>query len=239
MHKFAARMENTKHILVIEDEQRVSDLIKRGLEEQGYIVSVAFDGETGQKLALGQEVSLVIIDIMLPKRSGLDVCKELRQVKPQLPIIMLTALGTTDDKVEGFDAGANDYLTKPFDFRELLVRVRELLKRYQGTAVPETPVLRCADLELNLQTKEVSRMGQAINLTPKEFALLVYLMRHAGRVVSRAEIARDVWDTHFDTGTNFIDVYINYLRKKVDKEFATKLIHTRTGMGFVLKEGEA
>jgi DNA-binding response OmpR family regulator len=232
-------MEITKHILVIEDEQRVSDLIKRGLEEQGYTVAVAFDGETGRKLALGQEFSLVIIDIMLPKLNGLDVCKELRQVKPHLPMIMLTALGTTDDKVEGFDAGANDYMVKPFDFRELLVRVRELLKRHQGIAIPETPVLRCADLELNLQTKEVSRMGQAINLTPKEFALLAYLMRHAGKVVSRTEIARDVWDTHFDTGTNFIDVYINYLRKKVDKEFATKLIHTRTGMGFVLKESDA
>jgi DNA-binding response OmpR family regulator len=227
------------HILIIEDEKRVSDLIKRGLEEQGYTTEVAYDGETGRQLALQHDYSLLIVDIILPKLNGIDLCKELRQAKPDLPIIMLTALGTTDDKVEGFDAGANDYMVKPFDFRELLVRVRELLKRYQGMPVVEPQVLRCADLELNTFTKEVSRMGRAINLTPKEFALLAYLMRHAGKVVSRAEIARDVWDTHFDTGTNFIDVYINYLRKKVDKEFSTKLIHTRTGMGFVLKEGEA
>jgi DNA-binding response OmpR family regulator len=227
------------HILIIEDEKRVSDLIKRGLEEQGYTTEVAYDGVTGRQLALQQDYSLLIVDIILPKLNGLDLCKELRQAKPDLPIIMLTALGTTDDKVEGFDAGANDYMVKPFDFRELLVRVRELLKRFQGMSASEPTLLRCADLELNLQTKEVSRTGRTINLTPKEFALLAYLMRHAGKVVSRAEIARDVWDTHFDTGTNFIDVYINYLRKKVDKEFSTKLIHTRTGMGFVLKEGEA
>lgn len=224
------------HILIIEDEQRVSDLIKRGLEEQGYTTDVAYDGETGRKLALSQEYSLLIMDIILPKINGLDLCKEIREAKADLPIIMLTALGTTDDKVEGFDAGANDYLTKPFDFRELHVRIRELLKRSQSGTAAIGAIYRTGDLEMNLQTKEVWRMGREISLTPKEFALLEYLMRNSGRVVPRAEIAEKVWDTHFDTGTNFIDVYINYLRKKVDKDFPSKLIHTKPGMGFILKE---
>jgi DNA-binding response OmpR family regulator len=225
------------HILIIEDEQRVSDLIKRGLEEQGYTVELAYDGETGRKLALAKDFSLIIMDVILPKINGLDLCKELRTAKPGLPIIMLTALGTTDDKVEGFDAGANDYLVKPFDFRELQVRVRELLKRGNIAPAPAdtATVLMVGDLEMNLNTKIVTRMGREINLTPKEFALLEYMMRNSGRVISRVEIAENVWDTHFDTGTNFIDVYINYLRKKIDKDFPSKLIHTKPGMGFIFK----
>jgi DNA-binding response OmpR family regulator len=225
------------HILIIEDEQRVSDLIKRGLEEQGYTVELAYDGETGRKLALAKDFSLIIMDVILPKINGLDLCKELRTAKPGLPIIMLTALGTTDDKVEGFDAGANDYLVKPFDFRELQVRVRELLKRGNIAPAPAdtATVLMVGDLEMNLNTKIVTRMGREINLTPKEFALLEYMMRNSGRVISRVEIAENVWDTHFDTGTNFIDVYINYLRKKIDKDFPSKLIHTKPSMGFIFK----
>ncbi|QCR22087.1 response regulator transcription factor [Pontibacter sp. SGAir0037] len=224
-------------ILIIEDEQRVSDLIRRGLEEQGYATEVAYDGETGKKLVIGREYCLIIMDIILPKINGLDLCKELRQAKPDIPIIMLTALGTTDDKVEGFDAGANDYLVKPFDFRELHVRIRELLKRSKATTAGGSgSVLKTADLEMNLQTKSVSRSGKEISLTPKEFALLEFMMRNSGRVISRVEIAQHVWDTHFDTGTNFIDVYINYLRKKIYKAFPTRLIHTKPGMGFIFKE---
>ncbi|WP_114779571.1 response regulator transcription factor [Botryobacter ruber] len=225
------------HILIIEDEKRVADLIRRGLEEQDYTTTVAADGEEGRNAALSQQFDLIIMDIILPKLNGLDLCQELRQTFPDVPIIMLTALGTTDDKVEGFDAGANDYLVKPFDFRELHVRIRELLKRSNASGTGSTgSVLKTGRLEMDLQKKIVTSMGKEINLTPKEFALLEYMMRNSGRVVSRVEISENVWNTHFDTGTNFIDVYINYLRKKIDREFPTKMIHTKPGMGFVLKE---
>lgn len=222
-------------ILIVEDDERVSELLRRGLTENGFIADAAYDGLTGKKLALQNPYDLVITDVALPKMDGLELCKALRQSKPNLPIIMLTALGTTDDKVEGFDAGADDYLVKPFEMRELLARIRALLKRAQTVALqPQGDTLQYADLKLNLNTKTAERNGIAINLTPKEFKLLSYMLQHAGRVLSRTEIAEKVWDTHFDTGTNFIDVYINYLRKKVDKDFEPKLIHTRPGMGFVL-----
>ncbi|WP_143307456.1 response regulator transcription factor [Chitinophaga vietnamensis] len=224
-------------ILVIEDEERVGALIRRGLEEQGYEVTLAWDGEAGLKLALGTDFDLVITDIVLPRVNGLELSRAIREARPLLPILMLTALGTTDDKVEGFDAGADDYLVKPFDLRELMVRIRALLKRNPVAPQPATRVLRYADLEMNLQTKIVTRDGKEINLTPKEFRLLEYMMQHHERVLSRTEIAEKVWDTHFDTGTNFIDVYINYLRKKVDKDFSVKLIHTKPGMGFIFKAG--
>ncbi|WP_306567625.1 response regulator transcription factor [Flavobacterium lindanitolerans] len=222
-------------ILVIEDDQRVAELIQRGLEEQGFTVTLAYDGLSGKKLALQNNYKLIITDIILPKMDGIDVCRQIRETKPDIPIIMLTALGTTDDKVEGFDAGADDYLVKPFEMRELLVRVRALLKRNTKTANSVGFIIRFADLEMNLHTKIVKRDGQEISLTPKEFKLLEYLMHNPERVLSRIEIAEKVWDTHFDTGTNFIDVYINYLRKKIDKDFDKKLIHTKSGMGFILK----
>nr|WP_307735065.1 response regulator [Chitinophaga nivalis] len=222
--------------MVIEDEQRVADLIKRGLEEQQFFVELAFDGAMGKKLALQYDYDAVIMDIILPQINGLELCKQIRELKPALPIIMLTALGTTDDKVEGFDAGADDYLVKPFEMRELLVRIRALLKR-NGTHVSATTILKYADLEMNLQTKTVKRGQTDIALTPKELKLLEYMMQNPERILSRTEIAEKVWNTHFDTGTNFIDVYINYLRKKIDKAFNTKLIHTRSGMGFIFKEG--
>jgi DNA-binding response OmpR family regulator len=222
-------------ILIIEDDQRVAQLIQRGLEEQGFITTLAYDGISGKKLALHNPYDLIITDVVLPKLDGLDLCKEIRQIKPDLPIIMLTALGTTDDKVEGFDAGADDYLTKPFEMRELLVRIKSLLKRSKATINTIGFILKYADLEMNLQTKNVKRNDTEINLTPKEFKLLEYLLQNPERVLSRTEIAAEVWDTHFDTGTNFIDVYINYLRKKVDKYFDKKLIHTKSGMGFILK----
>lgn len=224
------------NILIIEDDQRVSELIKRGLEEQGYEATLAYDGELGKKMALQNDYDLIITDIILPKINGLELCKEVRAAKPSLPIIMLTALGTTDDKIEGFDAGADDYLVKPFDFRELYVRVRTLLKRNAHSANTQAFILKYGDLEFNNQTKIVTRSGIEINLTPKELKLLEYLMRNSERVLSRTEIAEKVWDTHFDTGTNFIDVYINYLRKKIDKDFPVKLIHTKPGLGFIFKE---
>jgi DNA-binding response OmpR family regulator len=223
------------NILVIEDNQRVAELILRGLGEHGFIPTIAYDGRSGKKLALNNQYDLIITDIILPKLDGLDLCKEIRLVKPDLPIIMLTALGTTDDKVEGFDAGADDYLTKPFEMRELLVRIRALLKRSNNNINNTGFILKYADLEMNLQTKSIKRNETEINLTPKEFKLLEYMLQNSERVLSRTEIAEKVWDTHFDTGTNFIDVYINYLRKKIDKDFDKKLIHTRSGMGFILK----
>jgi DNA-binding response OmpR family regulator len=198
---------------------------------------LAWDGEAGLKLAMSGDFDLVITDIVLPRVNGLEVSRTIRAGLPSMPILMLTALGTTDDKVEGFDAGADDYLVKPFDLRELLVRIRALLKRNTGAVKPANTSLRYADLEMNLQTKIVTRNGEEIALTPKEFRLLEYMMQHSERVLSRAEIAENVWETHFDTGTNFIDVYINYLRKKVDKAFVVKLIHTRPGMGFIFKAG--
>lgn len=225
-------------ILVIEDEQRVAELIKKGLEELGFHITLAFDGEMGKRLALTKTYDLILMDLILPKINGIDLCKEVRIARPDIPIIMLTALGTTDDKVEGFDAGADDYLVKPFDFRELHARIRALIKRNQtqNNTFSQGFILRFADLEMNLETKLVKRNEVPIDLTPKEFRLLEYMMGNSERVLSRTEIAEKVWDT-FDSGTNFIDVYINYLRKKIDKNYEVKLIHTKPGMGFIFKEG--
>lgn len=224
-------------ILVIEDEQRVAELIKRGLEEQGYQVTLTSDGEMGKILALSKDYNLIITDIILPKINGIELCKQIRAAKPDSLILMLTALGTTDDKVEGFNAGADDYMVKPFDLRELHARIKSLMKRSQiGIGKIGKLILRIADLEMNPQTKLVTRNGKTIDLTPKEFKLLEYMMQNPDRVLSRSEIAEKVWNTHFDTGTNFIDVYINYLRKKIDKDFSTKLIHTKSGMGFIFRE---
>ncbi|MGE8428964.1 MAG: response regulator transcription factor [Sphingobacterium sp.] len=223
-------------ILLVEDDVRVAGLIKRGLDENEFQTAIAYDGISGKKMALQHDFDLIITDIVLPKMDGLDLCKEIRHIKPDVPIIMLTALGTTDDKIEGFDAGADDYLVKPFEMRELLARIRVLLKRYQKQDTLTGTILRYGDLEMNLHTKNVKRNNTKIHLTPKEFKLLHYLLQHPERVLSRTEIAEKVWETHFDTGTNFIDVYINYLRKKIDKDFATKYIHTKSGMGFMLKQ---
>ena len=222
-------------ILIIEDDNRVAELIKRSLEELDYVVTVVNDGTLGKNLALNREFNLVITDIILPNSSGIELCKELKRIIPETPIIMLTALGSTDDKVEGFDAGADDYLVKPFDLRELHVRIRVLLKRNGVQGIIQTNILKYSNLEVNLKTKIVLRDNIEITLTPKEFKLLEYMMNNRERVLSRTEIAEKVWNTHFDTGTNFIDVYINYLRKKIDKDFDSKLIHTKSGMGFIFK----
>lgn len=223
-------------ILVIEDEDRVATLIKKGLEEMGFSVTIAAEGLIGKKLALSELFDLVITDILLPDTSGIEICKYIRQELQDIPIIMLTALGTTDDKVDGFDAGANDYLVKPFDFRELYVRIRELLKRVPAGGAARKIILKAGDLEMNLRTGIVQRNNKEINLTRKEFRLLEYMMNNQGRILSRTEIAEKVWETSFDTGTNFIDVYINYLRKKIDKDQDIKLIQTRPGIGFIFKE---
>jgi DNA-binding response OmpR family regulator len=224
------------NVLLIEDDQRIASLITRSLEEQEFSVMQAFDGLTGKKLATVNDYDIIVTDIILPQLNGLDLCKEIRLIKPDIPILMLTALGTTDDKVEGFDAGADDYLVKPFELRELLARIRALLKRSSGNIHTTGFLLRYADIELNKHTKIVKRDNRAIELTPKEMKLLEYLLENPERVLSRTEIAENVWETTFDTGTNFIDVYINYLRKKIDRDFSAKLIHTKPGLGFILKK---
>jgi DNA-binding response OmpR family regulator len=221
------------NILLVEDDLRVSELIKKGLDEQGFNVTLAYDGLSGKNLFLNKEFDLIITDIILPEINGIDLCRAIRKLKPEFPILILTALGTTDDKIEGFDAGADDYLVKPFEMRELVARIKAILKR--ASKSKSGFILKFCDLEMNLQTKIVKRNNQELNLTLKEFKLLEFLLQNQGRIISRTEIAEKVWNTHFDTGTNFIDVYINYLRKKVDKEFENKLIHTRSGMGFILK----
>jgi len=224
-------------ILVIEDEPKVASFIKQGLEEQSNNVTVAYDGFFGHKLATENEFDVIVLDLMIPYINGLDLCKKLREEGIKTPILMLTALGTTDDKVTGLETGADDYMVKPFEFKELVARIRALSKRFTDT-VQQPKILKVADLEMNLDEKSVRRGGKYIDLTAKEFSLLEFLLRNKNRVVSRAEISEKVWDIHFDTGTNVIDVYVNFLRKKVDKEFDRKLIQTMVGMGYVIKSDE-
>ena len=228
-------MEERK-ILLIEDEQKIADTLKQGLSENGYEVDVAYDGRIGQKLFETYTYNLVVLDINLPGINGYDLCKFIRSKTAFLPVIMLTALSSLNDKIEGYDVGADDYLIKPFEFRELLMKIRVLLKRTISQVVPSGNILKAGDIEMNLDSKQVKREDKQINLTAKEFQLLEYLMRNKNRVVSRADIAINVWDIDFDTNTNVIDVYINYVRNKVDKPFQQKLIQTQTGMGYVLKE---
>jgi two-component system copper resistance phosphate regulon response regulator CusR len=223
------------NILLVEDDQRLSEVIKKGLEEKGFSVTVSFDGEMALKLFGPGNFDLIITDLVLPKINGLEFSKTVRKMDANIPIIMLTALGTTDDKVDGFDAGADDYLVKPFDFRELFARIKTLLKR-AGKQIGSEKTIKYADLEIDFSQKKASRGGIELMLTPKEYNLLEYLVQHPEKVLSREEIAKEVWGLTFDTGTNFIDVYINYLRKKVDKPFEDKLIHTRPGMGFILEK---
>lgn len=224
-------------ILVIEDEQRVAQLIKTGLCELGFDAAVAYDGDMGLRLFKSGGFSLVVSDVILPGMNGFELCREIRKLNPDVPVLMLTALGSTDDKLDGFDAGADDYMVKPFDFRELAARINILLKR--RTVNGHTDVsseVRYADLLIDKRTSKVSRGGTDIKLSPKEYKLLLYMAENSDRIITRDEISEKVWGTHFDTGTNFIDVYINYLRKKVDRDFDVKLIHTRTGMGFIFTD---
>ncbi|MBI5050200.1 MAG: response regulator transcription factor [Nitrospirae bacterium] len=220
-------------ILVIEDEKKIADFIKRGLKEEGYSVDIATDGEQGHFLATTEEYDLIVLDLMLPKIDGITLCRRLRDEKVSIPILMLTVKDSVKDKVKGLDSGANDYLTKPFAFEEFLARVRVLLRRAESTQVAKLVV---GNLVLDLLTHKVTRAGKEIELTAKEFALLEYLMRNKGVVVTRTMLSEHVWDINFDTLTNVIDVYINYLRNKIDRDFNNKLIHTVRGRGYILKE---
>lgn len=223
-------------ILIVEDEKRVADLLKIGLEENGYQTMVAYDGAMGLRLFQSNVFQLVISDIILPKLDGFELCREIRKLNEKVPVLMLTALGSADDKLDGFDAGADDYMVKPFDFRELIARVKVLLRRSAETVAVQPDQIVYADLSINLKLQEVRRKDILVKLSPKEYNLLLYMVENAEKVISRMEIAEKVWNTHFDTGTNFIDVYINYLRKKIDKEFDTKLIHTKPGVGFIFSD---
>jgi DNA-binding response OmpR family regulator len=221
-------------LLLVEDNYRLADVICRSLEDNGFAVDTAYDGLMGKKLALQNSYDLILSDCVLPKLSGIDLCKIIRTQRSDTPFILLTALGTTDDKLIGFEAGADDYMVKPFEMRELIARIKALLNRSKKQT-NTLDFLQYADLSMNTRNKEVKRQETTIRLTPKEYKLLEFLVRNAEKIVSREEITQYVWEMHYDTGTNFIDVYINYLRKKIDKDFEPKLIHTRQGMGFILQ----
>lgn len=222
-------------ILIIEDNLRVSSLMKRGLESQGYEIYISEDAEDALIMVERIDFDLIITDIMLPQMNGIELSKLIKKKHPDLPIIMLTALGTIDEKIEGFDAGADDYMVKPFEIRELYARIKAILLRkpINNSKKQESNILEYQDLTINKNTNRIFRNGQEIDLTPKEFKLLFFLMSNAERILSREEIAENVWGNHFDTGTNYIDVYIAYLRKKIDKNFDEKLIHTKPGVGFI------
>lgn len=221
-------------ILIVEDNSRVSSLLKRGLESQEYQVYISEDAEDAIVLLNKIPFDLAITDIMLPKMSGIDLCKLIKEKYPDLPIIMLTALGTIDEKIEGFDAGADDYMVKPFEIRELYVRIKAILQRRSArNKEAYLTDLEYHDLKIDKKFNRVFRNRTEIELTPKEFKLLVFLVNNAERILTREEIAENVWGNHFDTGTNYIDVYIAYLRKKIDKNFDHKLIHTKPGVGFI------
>ncbi|MBV6406252.1 MAG: response regulator transcription factor [Flavobacteriales bacterium] len=228
-----------QRVLIVEDEAGVLQFIKQGLEEHGFEVDIAYDGECGRKLALSKKYEVIILDVILPRMNGLELCEAIRRADKDTRILMLTALGTLNDKLDGFKAGADDYLVKPFDFPELLARIRSLVKRIghgEEEAAPASHILQVADLEMNTHSKTVTRAGKQITLTAKEFALLELLLSNRNRVLSKPEIAEKVWSITFDSGTNVIEVYINFLRNKIDKGFPVKLIHTMVGMGYVLKE---
>ncbi len=220
-------------ILVVEDEKKVANFIKQGFEEEGYAVDWAADGRAGLVLALDGVHDLIILDLNLPKMDGIQVLRELRRAKIKAPVLLLTVRAMIEDKVLGLDTGADDYLTKPFSFQELLARVRALLRRRQEA---ESTLLQVADLTLDPARRLVRRGSEKIDLSAKEFALLDYFMRNPGRVLTRTMIAEHVWDYDFDTTTNIIDVYVNFLRKKIDYDREVKLIHTVRGVGYVMQE---
>ncbi len=221
------------NLLIVEDEHHVADSVARRMEEEGYSVDVANDGEEGYRLASTRKYHLIVLDLLLPKKDGLQVLRELRRNKVQSMVLILTARSTVEERVDGLRLGADDYLTKPFAFAELLARVETLLRR-QG--VGHGPVLRVADVELDVETRVVRRSTKNIQLTAKEYLLLEFLMRNKNRILTRREIAEQVWGYTFDTGTNVVDVYVNYLRKAIDEGFPRRLIHTVRGVGFILKE---
>jgi DNA-binding response OmpR family regulator len=229
-----------KKILLVEDEAHVVSFIKKGLFEEGFVVSVAFDGKSGLNLALENNFDLIILDIMLPEVNGYDVCKEIRKKDLSVPIIFLSALGTSENIVMGLEYRADDYVVKPFKFIELLARIRNLLRRTENTSLPkpdaqEEFIYRIDDLVVNDYTKTVIRNYQDISLTTTEYRLLLFFIKNKERVLSRLDILEEVWGVNYDLGTNVVDVYVNYLRKKIEVNSETKLIQTIIGMGYVLK----
>ncbi|MDH6251555.1 two-component system copper resistance phosphate regulon response regulator CusR [Chryseobacterium sp. H1D6B] len=233
-----------KKIILIEDETSVVSFIKKGLQEKGYEISVAFDGRTGVQLVEANDFDLVILDIMLPEMNGLDVCKEIRKTNKHVPILFLTALGTSENIVLGLESGGDDYLVKPFKFIELVARVKSLLRRSNQNGSHENAeeepddeyMYRFSDLMVNDYTKKVTRGGEEVSLTSTEYKLLIYFLNNPEKVISRAEILDAVWGVNYELGTNVVDVYVNYLRKKLDHKDDNKLIHTVIGMGYVLKK---
>ena len=237
MSNFSILKDIFMKILLIEDELSVSSFIKRGLEEQEHTVSQTFDGSSGLKLALQDEYDVIILDVVMPVMNGLEICDQLKnESRIDTPIIMLTALGSTDDIVIGLEAGADDYLSKPFKFKELLARINALARRNAKGNKNSDSILKVLDLNLNVKSKEVYRGSTEIILTAREFGLLEYLLKNKNRVVSRTDILENVWEVSFDLGTNVIDVYVNYLRKKIEHGFSSKIIKTVVGMGYVIKE---
>lgn len=223
------------NLLLVEDEPNVVSVISRGLTAEGFSVSVAPDGVIGKKMATNHHFDLIILDIMLPGINGLELCKIIKKEKPNVPVIMLTALGTTENVVGGLDNGADDYLIKPFKFAELFARIRMLLRRYNG-AVINDQIISIADLQINISAKSVKRAHTDIVLTATEYRLLEFMAKNKSKILSRIDILENVWDIDFNLGTNVVDVYVNYLRKKVDKAGSPKLIHTAIGLGYVLKD---
>lgn len=230
-----------KKILLIEDETHVISFIRKGLTEEGFEISVAMDGKAGLQMFSAHHFDLIILDIMLPGMNGIAVCNEIRKTNPKIPVLFLTALGTSENIVLGLNTGADDYLVKPFKFIELVARIRTLLRRtdISGQIISnqeDDSVLRFEDLELNDRTKSVMREKQKISLTTTEYKLLLYFIKNPNKVLSRLEIMENVWGVDFDLGTNVVDVYVNYLRKKMENEKSPRLIHTHIGMGYILKK---
>jgi two-component system, OmpR family, copper resistance phosphate regulon response regulator CusR len=225
------------HILIVEDELRLAEILQKQLQESGFKADVANDGYVGKRMIENSEYDLVVLDINLPLMNGYELCKEIRKRNSKIPIIMLTALGTSDNKLIGFEAGADDYVLKPFDYRELLARINVFLKR-KNITVTESRKLSIADFEMDLDSKTATRAGKKIDLTSKEFALMETFLLNKNKLLSREFIIEKVWDLDFETGTNIIDVYVNYLRKKIDKNFEPKIIHTKFGFGFYCSEKE-
>lgn len=223
------------NLLLVEDDPGIAGMISKGLGEEGYTVSVAPDGNIGLEMALDNDYDLLILDIMLPGINGLELCKTVRKARIDVPVIMLTALGTTDNVIKGLDTGADDYVIKPFKFAELLARVKALIRRRSG-AYTENNKLAIADLVLDPDARTVARAGQDINLTSTEYRMLEYFMKNQRKVVSRIDLLENVWGIDFNMATNVVDVYVNYLRKKIDKDFEPKLLHTVIGMGYILKD---
>lgn len=223
------------NLLIVEDEPSIVSVVSRGLTDEGFTVSIAPDGIIGKQMALEHNFDLIMLDIMLPGINGLELCKIIKEQKPTTPIIMLTALGTTENVVNGLDNGADDYLLKPFKFAELFARIRTLLRRYNGVATLDQ-IIQIADLQINLSAKSVKRNDQEIILTATEYRLLEFMAKNKSKILSRIDILESVWDIDFNLGTNVVDVYVNYLRKKIDKNSTQKLIHTAVGLGYVLKD---